>query len=126
MIFVSKCTGIKFDKSVEIDYVLGYWTSIEDILGQTFALGVGLDIAALGKKSDSDENGAQIEILFNSDRQLIGGAISKSSGYGLDLPIDWEVNFDNCITYQLWRLDFRMILAKFFKYLGEQLSPIYV
>ena len=31
---------------------------------------------ALGKKDDNDEKGAQIELMFNPDSQLIGGALS--------------------------------------------------
>ena len=84
---------------------------MDAILGRTFAAGFGVDNKALGKKSDTDESGLQIEVLFDADIQILGGAISQSQGYGKDLPINWEVNIDQCQTYQLWRLDLWQIVT---------------
>ena len=81
------------------------------IIGRTFAGGFGIDNKALGKTSDTDESGLQFEVLFDANFQLIGGAISQSSGRGKDLPINWEVNFDQCSSYELWRLDLRRIVT---------------
>ena len=140
LLFFSACSGLKADKSVEIDFVLTYWTSLDSILGRTFAVGLGLDNEALGKTSDTDESGFQIEVLFDSNVQMIGGAISQSYGRGKDMPINGEVNLDQCFTYELWRLDLRRIvttiltklfgkdsIGNFFRllsYLHEHFSPI--
>ena len=110
------------------------------ILGRTFAAGFGIDNKALGKTSDTDESGLQIEGLFDANFQVIGGAISQSSGRGKEMPINWEVNFDQCSTYEVWRFDLgrivTTILTKFFgkdsirnfvrivSYLHEHFSPI--
>ena len=81
------------------------------ILGRTFAAGFGIDNKALGKTSDTDESGLQIEGLFDANFQVIGGAISQSSGRGKELPINWEVNFDQCSTYEVWRLDLGQVVT---------------
>ena len=113
--FVSACTGLKVDRSVEVDYVLGYWTGLDAILGTTYSLGAGLDNEALGKQSDTDERGAQIGLVFDSDIQLVGGEISMSTGYGKDFPIDWEFNLDGCSASQLFRFDLKSIVIRFAK-----------
>ena len=114
MAYISGCSGLKFDKSLEVDYILAYWTSIDAILGKTITVGVGLDTEALGKQADNDERGAQVEFMFNPKSQLIGGALSLSSGYGKDMLVDWEVNIDGCLTKELFRYDLWKIFTNFF------------
>ena len=114
MIYISGCNGLKFDKSLELDYILAYWTSIDAILGTTITVGLGFDNEALGKEAENDEKGAQVEFMFNPNSQLIGGALSLSSGYGKDMPVDWEVNIDGCLTNELYRTDLWKIFTNFF------------
>ena len=114
MIYISGCNGLKFDKSLELDYILAYWTSIDAILGKTITVGLGFDNEALGKEAENDEKGAQVEFMFNPNSQLIGGALSLSSGYGKDMPVDWEVNIDGCLTNELYRTDLWKIFTNFF------------
>ena len=77
-------------------------------------MGLGFDNEALGKEAENDEKGAQVEFMFNPNNNLIGGALSLSSGYGKDMPVDWEFNIDGCLTNELYRTDLWKIFTNFF------------
>ena len=105
--YAGSCLGLKADVSVELDIALGFRNSIDDMLGTNYQLGFGADTAELKNEKGNDETGAHVEQIFNSHGQLIGGAISLGYGYGVDLPIDWEINFDKCYNYELWRFHWK-------------------
>jgi hypothetical protein len=85
-----------------LDLSVGFWESIDDILGLYYMLGVGTDIT--GNKTDETE--ANVKIIKNYDGKLIGGTFSLGVGEGPDLPIAWEVNFDHCYALEIWRIGF--------------------
>ena len=105
--FAGGCLGLKADVSVELDVALGFWNSIDDIGGPIYQVGVGADTAELKNEPGNDETGAHVEQIYNSGGQFIGFSISLGRGYGVDLPIDWEINFDKCHVYELWRFHWR-------------------
>ena len=104
IVFGSHCLGVKADFSVELDIVLGAWTSIKDIPGQNFALGLGIDTADLLNELGTDESGGNFKIISNADK-VLGGTLSLSYGHGYDLPIDNEITYDICDTDVLMRFD---------------------
>ena len=108
--FSSHCLGVKSDLSLELDIVLGVWTSINDIPGRNFAIGIGADTYDFLSESGTDESGGNFKILFNSER-VVGGTLSLGKGYGYDLPIDSEFTFDVCHTNEFMRLDWRKIFS---------------
>ena len=102
MVYAAGCVGLKADVSLELDLSVGFWKSIDDILGLYYMLGVGTDIT--GNKTDETE--ANVKIIKNYDGKLIGGTFSLGVGEGPDLPIAWEVNFDHCYALEIWRISF--------------------
>ena len=55
LIFWSRCLGIKYDVSAEVDISFSFWKSLDSIPGLTHSFGVGYDITYEGKPSDSNE-----------------------------------------------------------------------
>jgi len=106
LFFGSRCLGVKTDVSLEFDVVVGAWTSINYILGQNYAIGLGIDNVNFKNELGTEESGGNFEVLFNNER-VIGGTVSLGRGVGYDLPINSEVNFEKCHTIELMRLDWR-------------------
>ena len=106
MLFGSRCFGVKADLSLELDVVVGAWTSINEIPGQNFAIGFGVDNILFKDDLGTEEAGGNFEILFKNDT-VIGGTLSVGRGYGYNLPIDSEVNFEKCHTVEFMRLDWK-------------------
>ena len=96
--------------SLEIDIVLGAWTSINNIPGRNFAIGLGTDTADLLNEYGTDESGGNFKIIYNADR-VIGGTLSLGSGYGPDLPIDNEISYESCHTNELLRLNWKKVYS---------------
>ena len=65
------------------------------------------DTGELKDERGNDETGAHVEQMYNYDGEFIGGAISIGYGHGVDLPIDWEINFDKCHNDELWRFHWK-------------------
>jgi len=107
LVFAGRCLGLKADVSVELDIMLGFWNSIDDVLGPIYQLGIGADTTELKNEKGNDETGAHVEQIYNSDGGAIGFAISLGYGYGVDLPVDFEINFDKCHNYELWRFHWK-------------------
>jgi len=105
--YAGSCLGLKADISVELDIMLGFWNSIDDMLGTIYQLGFGADTTELKDEKGNDETGAHVEQIYNSVGNFIGGAISLGYGHGVDLPIDFEINFDKCYNYELWRFSWK-------------------
>jgi len=104
IVYGTNCLGVKADLSLELDIVLGGWTSIKNIPGRNYAIGLGTDTANFQNEDGTDESGGNFEIVYNGDK-VIGATFSLSYGYGYDLPIDYESNYDICETDVLMRLD---------------------
>ena len=111
LVYSSHCFGVKSDLSLELDVVLGAWTSINDIAGRTTAVGLGADTGDFENESGTEETGANFELMFNSEK-VVGGTFSVGYGYGYNLPIDYEINFDICQTTELMRLNWKIYLAR--------------
>ena len=107
LVYAGSCLGLKADISVELDIALGFWNRTDIMLGTIYQLGLGADTAELKNEPGNDETGAHVEQMYNSDGEFIGGAISLGYGYGVDLPIDWEINFDKCYMEELWRFHWK-------------------
>ena len=111
MVFGSHCLGVKADVSLEFDLVLGMWTSISEIPGRNYAIGLGVDNVDFQNEPGTKESGGNFEIVFNSQK-IIGGTLSVGRGFGYDLPIDSEVNFDICQTEEIMRLHWKQIFSR--------------
>lgn len=122
--FAGRCLGIKADVSVELDIALGFWNSVDDILGPIYQVGVGADTSELKNENGTDETGAHVEQIYNPDGGAIGFAISLGYGYGVDLPIDWEVNFDKCHNYELFRLHWKDLYKMIWESEPRPLEPV--
>lgn len=105
IMFESRCLGVKADLSLELDIVLGAWSSINNIPGRNYALGLGTDTANFQNEDGTDESGGNFEIVYNDDKVIIGATFSLSYGFGYDLPIDYESNYDICHTDVLKHFD---------------------
>ena len=116
MLFASFCNGIKSDVSIEFDVVLGLWTGIDKILGDTVSIGVGSDILEL--ESGTEEEGGNVELVFSKKDGFVGGTLSIGYGYGPEIEFPVELNFDRCSTYELRRFDLRAIAAKVFHWIA--------
>ena len=102
LVYASGCAGLKADVSVELDAALGFWNSLDDILGHYYMLGAGADIN--GDKSDETE--ANVKIIKNDEGKLVGATVSLGVGEGPDLATTWEVNIDHCYAVEVWRIKF--------------------
>jgi len=102
LVYASGCAGLKADVSVELDAALGFWNSLDDILGHYYMLGAGADIN--GDKSDETE--ANVKIIKNDKGKLVGATVSLGVGEGPDLATTWEVNIDHCFAVEVWRIKF--------------------
>ena len=116
MLFASFCNGIKSDVSIEFDVVLGFWTGIDKILGDTVSIGVGSDILEL--ESGTEEEGGNVELVFSKKDGFVGGTLSIGYGYGPEIEFPVELNLDRCSTYELRRFDLRAIAAKVFHWIA--------
>ena len=114
MLFTSFCNGLKADISLEFDLVLGYWTSLDNILGETLVGGIGSDFLEFIEETGTEEKGGNFELVFNQKGSFVGGTLSVGYGYGPDLKFPIEFNIDQCSTYELRRIDLRAIAAKIF------------
>ena len=96
IVFGGHCLGVEADLSLDLDIVLGgAWTSINDILGWNFALGLETDAANFRNEVGTDEFGGNFENVYNGDK-VIGTTLSVGYGYGYDLTIDYYSNYDIC------------------------------
>ena len=80
MAFIGGCYGFKTDVSVGAEINLGFWRHLNDIPGESFAVGLGFDVPFT-------EIGAGATLVFNSpDEELVGVVISfgiPGLGFGL-------------------------------------------
>ena len=83
LLFLSFCTGLKLDISIEADLVVGHWFNLEDILGSTYALGLGGDVVDIGQEAGLRERGANGELIFSEANEFIGGTLSIGCGKGM-------------------------------------------
>ena len=97
LLFASLCTGLKADMSMEADIVLGHWFNINDVIGSTWALGIGGDLLNVGKAVGTRERGANFELIFNPTDDLIGATFSV--GYGKGTVIQ---NARSCSEIRKW------------------------
>ena len=107
LVYAGSCIGLKADISVELDIALSFWNDIDGMLGTFYQLGFGADTTELKNEKGYDETGGVVEQIFGSDGGSIGFALSLGYGYGVDLPIDWEINFDKCHNYELLRFHWK-------------------
>ena len=66
--FSSHCLGVKSDLSLEFDVIVGAWSSINDITGRNYAIGVGTDTAEFLNEYGNDETGGNFKIVWNKDK----------------------------------------------------------
>ena len=59
LVYASYCVGLKADVSLEVDLSLGFYKSLDDILGHYYMLGGGVDIT----KKKTDETEANVKII---------------------------------------------------------------
>ena len=62
-------------------------------------------VANFQNEDGTDESGGNFEIVYNDDKVIIGATFSLSYGFGYDLPIDYESNYDICHTDVLKHFD---------------------
>merc|ERR1712037_970988 len=111
LVFSSHCLGVKSDLSLEFDVIVGAWSSINDITGRNYAIGVGTDTAEFLNEYGNDETGGNFKIVWNKDK-IIGGTLSLGYGHGYDLPIDNELTYDICHSTEIIRLHWRKIFNR--------------
>jgi hypothetical protein len=68
LVFSSHCLGVKSDLSLEFDVVVGAWSSINDITGRNYAIGLGTDTAEFLNEYGNDETGGNFKIVYNKDK----------------------------------------------------------
>ena len=66
--FNSHCLGVKSDLSLEFDVIVGAWTSINDITGRNYAIGLGTDTAEFLNEYGNDETGGNFKLVYNADK----------------------------------------------------------
>ena len=44
LLFSTLCSGLKMDVSIEADAAVGHWFRLDDVIGATFSLGLGVDL----------------------------------------------------------------------------------
>ena len=75
-----------------------------------------------GKFKKSKRHSEIIWPLKNDSGQLVGSTVSLGVGEGPDFPLGWEVNFDRCYAFEIWRISFSEIYTAVWDKILSKLS----
>jgi len=97
MAFIGKCLGFNFDAEIGVALNIGLWRKLDDITGDSTFDGVGVGIPG-------GHFGVGLDIVRNTDKELIGGVIAVDFGLGAGLsPVSLGLGL--CNTSPWWMLD---------------------